>query len=46
MDVTEEEDRGIIADKIPVALFGIELNGAATDIALRIGGTALASDSG
>src|SRR5260370_34610522 len=42
--VAEEEDRRVVADDVPVALLGIELEGGAADVAFRIGGAALAGD--
>src|SRR3981189_2333292 len=38
----EEEHRRVIADDVPVALLGIELEGGAADVAFRIGRAALA----
>src|SRR5262245_675498 len=40
--VTEEEDRRVVADKVPVTLLGVELYRESTDIALGIGGATLA----
>src|SRR5882757_8597801 len=42
--VAEEEDRRIVADNVPVAVFSIELEGRATDVTLRIGRAALAGN--
>src|SRR5260370_35303978 len=42
--VAEEEDRRVVADDVPVALLGIELEGGAADVAFRIGRAALAGD--
>ena len=40
--VAQEEDRRVVAHEIPVALFGVELHGEAADVALGVGGAALA----
>ncbi len=40
--VAQEEDRCVVANKVPVALLGVELNRGAADIALRVGRAALA----
>jgi len=40
--VAEEEDRRVVADQVPVALFGIELDGEAADVPLGVGRSALA----
>ena len=40
--VTKEEDRGIVAHKVPVTLIGVEFHCKAADITLGIGGSALA----
>ena len=42
--VAEEEDRGVVADDVPVALLGVELHGEAADVALGVGRAALAGD--
>ena len=41
--VAQEEDGRIVAHQVPIARLGIELHGKATDIALGIGRSALAS---
>jgi len=40
--VAEEEDRRVVSDDVPVALVRIELQGESSDVALRVGGAALA----
>ena len=35
--VADEEDRGVVAHQIPVAFFGVELQGEATRVADRVG---------
>jgi hypothetical protein len=35
--VAEKEHRRIVADDVPIALLGIELEGGAADVAFRIG---------
>ncbi len=42
--VAEEEHRRVVADDVPVAVFGVELQRSAADVALRIGGAALAGN--
>ncbi len=42
--VAHEEYRRIVADHVPVALFAIEAQRKATDVALGVGGAALAGD--
>ena len=42
--VLDEEDRDVVADQIPVALVGVELDGEAAHVARRIGRAALAED--
>src|SRR6201999_3826589 len=42
--IAEEEHRRIVADDVPVAVLGIELEGGAADVAFRIGRAALAGD--
>ena len=42
--IAHEENRRVVADHVPVAFFGIELDGETADIAFGIGGAALASD--
>ena len=44
--VAEEKHRRIVADDVPVTLFGIELQREAADIALGVRGAALACDCG
>ena len=44
--VAQEEHRRVVADHIPVAFFGIELQGKAADVAFRIGCAALACYGG
>ena len=44
--VAQEEDRGVVADQVPVAFFGVELHGKAADIAFRIGSAAFAGNGG
>ena len=41
--IAEEEHRRVVADDIPVAFFGVELQRKAANVALGIGGAALAS---
>ena len=42
--IAEEEHRRVVADDVPVALLGVELERDAADVALRIGRAALAGD--
>jgi hypothetical protein len=42
--VAEEEDRGVVADHVPVALLGVELDGKAAGVASRIARALLATD--
>ena len=42
--IAVEEDRRIVADNVPVAVFGIELERKAADVALGVGGTPFAGD--
>lgn len=42
--VADEEHGGVVADEIPVAFFGIELNGESTNVAFSIGGAAFSGD--
>ena len=42
--IAEEKHRRVVADDVPVALLSIELEREAADIALGIGGAALARD--
>ena len=42
--IAHEEDRRVIADEIPVAFAGVELQREAAHIALRIGGAELTSN--
>src|ERR1700758_5542941 len=44
--IAEEKDRSVVADDVPISLFGIELERSPADIALRIGCPALPSDGG
>ena len=44
--VAHEEHRRVVADQIPVAFLGVELDGEAADVALGIGGAAFAGDGG
>ena len=44
MDIAQEEDRGVVANDVPIAFFGIELDGAVPNIAFGIGSTALTGD--
>ena len=44
--VAQEEDRRVVADEVPVALFGVELHGEAADVALGVGRAALAGHGG
>ena len=44
--VTQEEDRGIVADQVPVAFFGVELHGKTADIAFGIGRAAFTGHGG
>ena len=44
--VAEKEHRRIVADDVPVALLSVELQRGAADVALGVGGAALASDGG
>ena len=39
--IAQEEYRGVVAYKVPIALFGIELDGKSAYIALCIGCSAL-----
>ena len=42
--VADEEDRRVVADQVPVAFFGIELQREAADVALGVSRAALAGD--
>ena len=42
--VAEKEDRRVVADEVPVAFLGVELEGKAANITLGIGCTALAGN--
>lgn len=42
--VADEEHGGVVADEIPVAFFGIELDGETADVAFGIGGAAFSGD--
>ncbi len=44
--VAEEEHRGVVADDIPIAFFGIELQRSSAYVALRIRGAALTGHGG
>ena len=44
--VLDEEHRDVVADQVPVALVGVELDGEAADVAHRVGRSALAGDGG
>jgi len=44
--VAKKEDRSVVADQIPITLFGIEFNGKATYITLSIRGPALTGNRG
>ena len=44
--IAQEEDRRVVAHQIPVALLGVELHGEAADVALGVGGAALAGHGG
>jgi hypothetical protein len=44
--IADEEDGRVVADEIPVALVGVELDGEAAHVALGVGGAALAGDGG
>ncbi|MNH20563.1 hypothetical protein D3C79_803390 [compost metagenome] len=44
--IADEEDRGVVAHQIPVALLGIELEGEAAHVALGIGGALLPGHGG
>jgi hypothetical protein len=39
--IAEEEHRRVVADDVPVAFLGVELDGSAADVALGVGGAAL-----
>ena len=42
--IAEEEHRRVVADDVPVAFLGVELERSAADVALGVGGAALAGD--
>jgi len=42
--IAEEENRGVIPDKIPITLFGVEFEREAANISLGIGGATLSSN--
>ena len=42
--IAEEEDRRVVADDVPVALLGIELEGGAANVAFCVGRAALTGD--
>ena len=44
--VAEEEHRRVVADEVPVAFLGVELQREAADVALGVGRAALAGDGG
>ena len=44
--VAEEEHRRVVADHVPVAFLGVELQREAADVALGVGRAALAGDGG
>ena len=44
--VLDEEDRDVVADKVPVAFLGIELDGEATDVAGEVERALVAGDGG
>ena len=44
--IAQEEDRRVVAHQVPVALVGVELDREAPDVALGVGGAALAGDRG
>ncbi len=44
--ITEEEHRRVVADDVPVAVFRIEFQGEAADIAFGVRGAALTGDGG
>jgi hypothetical protein len=44
--VAQEEHRRVVADQIPVAFLGVELDGEAADVALGVGRAALAGHRG
>jgi hypothetical protein len=43
--VLYEEDRNVVADDVPIALFGVELDGETADIANSVSGTTTTEDS-
>src|SRR5258708_23295754 len=44
--MADEEGRGVVAGDVPVAFFGVELEGEAARVALGVGGTFFAADGG
>ncbi len=44
--ITQEEDRGVIADQIPVTFLGVELHCKTANITLSVSGAALTGDGG
>src|SRR5260370_17279462 len=44
--VADKEYRRVVADDVPIALFGIETQRKPAPVALGVGGTALAGDAG
>src|SRR5690606_11415086 len=44
--ITQEEDRGVVADKVPVAFLGIKFDREAANVAFGICGSSLTGDCG
>ncbi len=44
--IAEDEDWGVVADDVPLAFLGVELDRETADIALGVGRAALAGDGG
>ncbi len=44
--VAQEEHRRVVADQVPIAFFGVELQGEAADVTLGVGGATLAGHRG
>jgi hypothetical protein len=44
--VPQEEDGGVVADQVPVALLGVELHGETPDVPFGIGGSPFARHRG
>jgi hypothetical protein len=42
----DEEDGGVVADQVPVALLGVELHGETPDVPFGIGGSPFARHRG